>query len=105
MHSCGLVTAGLGLFEGFGESAVDGLEVFDLQFVVDDLFVAHGIDRSVHVGYVVVVEAAQHVEYGVCLTDVGQEFVAESFSFAGTLDQSGNVYDLYCGRNNGPGVA
>ena len=23
LHSCGLVTAGLGLFEGFGESAVD----------------------------------------------------------------------------------
>lgn len=58
----------------------------------------------VHVDDVAVVEAAQHVNDGVALADVAQELVAESFTFAGALHQSGNVYDVAHGRYDTPRV-
>ena len=40
---------------------------------------------------IVVLEAAHDVSDGVALADVGQEFVAQTFAFAGTGDKSGNI--------------
>lgn len=79
---------------GFGYSGLDGFEVFELELVVDNLLVAHGVDAAVHVGDVVIIETAQDVQYGICFSDVGEEFVAETFAAAGAFDQAGDVYDL-----------
>ena len=43
---------------------------------------------------VIVVEAAQHMQDGVCLSDIGEELVSQSFSFASAFHQSGDVYDF-----------
>ena len=53
---------------------------------------------------VVVVEAAQYVDDGVGLTYIAEELVAQTFSFAGSFHQSGNVHDVACGRNDAPGM-
>ena len=76
------------------QSRLYGLQVFELQLGVDYLLVAHGVYRSVHVCDVVVVETAQHVDDGVGLTDVSEEFVSESFALACSLHESGDVYYL-----------
>ena len=66
-----------------------------MEFGVDDFLVAHGVDGAVHVGDVVVVEAAEHVQDGIRLADVGEELVAQSFTLAGSLDESGDVDDFH----------
>ena len=48
-------------------------------------------------GDVVVVKAAQHVQNGVGLADIGQELVAESLTFRGPFHQSGDIHNLDCG--------
>lgn len=105
LHFGGLVGSGFGGFFGFGETCLDGLKVFYLEFVVYDLHVAHGVDGCVDVGDVVVVEASEHVEDCVGLADVGEEFVAESFTFRGTLTRPHDVDDFDGGGHYGAGVA
>ncbi len=100
-----LVTSGLGGLEGFCQSALDGLEVFELELVVDYLHVAHRVYRGVDVRDVVVVETAQHVKDGVRLTDICEELVAKPLPFRGSLYEAGDVYDLDRGRHNRAGFA
>ena len=78
----------------------DRFEVLELQLGVDDAFVAHGVDRAVHMGDVAVVEAAQYVDDGVRVADVGEELVAQSFAFRRAFDQSGDIDDFDGGRNH-----
>ncbi len=48
-------------------------------------------------GDVVIVEAAEHVDYSVRFTDVGQKLVAKPLAFAGSFHQSGYVDNLHGG--------
>jgi hypothetical protein len=66
-----------------------------LQFGVDFLLVAYGIDAPVHMSHITVIEAAEHMDDGICLTDIGEELVAETFAFAGSSDKSGDVDNLH----------
>ncbi len=45
-------------------------------------------------GYVVVVETAEHVDYGIGFADVCEKFVAEAFAFRGSFDKAGDIYYL-----------
>ena len=54
---------------------------------------------------VAVVEAAQHVQDCICLTDIGQELVAQSFPLGGTLHQAGDVDDFNRRRDCPLGLA
>src|SRR5205823_13459594 len=56
--------------------------------------VAYGVDRSHHVHYVGVFEAADHVQDRIDLADVRQELVAEAFPLRGATHQSGDVDEL-----------
>ena len=49
---------------------------------------------------VVVVETAEHMDDGVSLTDVAEEFVSQSLALAGALHESGDVYNLACCRHD-----
>ena len=49
--------------------------------------------------YIAVIEAAQDVQDGVGLADIGQELVAEALALAGALDQAGDVDDVDRGRD------
>ena len=75
------VAAGFALLDLFVVAVLDGFEVFELQLGVDGEFVAHRVDGAVDVGYVVVVEAAQHMDDSVAVAYVGKELVAQSFAF------------------------
>ena len=64
----------------FGQSGLDGFEVFQLQFGVDYFFIAYGIDGSVYVCDVLVVETTQYMYHGIGLADVSQELISQSFA-------------------------
>ena len=55
-------------------------------------------------GDVVIVEAAQYVQDGIRLTNVGQELITQPFALARTLDQPCDVHDLYGGGYDALGV-
>ena len=71
-----------------------------MQFCIDDFLVAYRVNCAVHVRDVLIVEAAQHMYYGIRLTNVSEEFVAQSLALAGTLHQSGDVHNLACGGHD-----
>ena len=98
------VATGLGLLLDAVDAALDGFQVTQLQFQVDDFLVAHGVDGAVHVGHVVVIKASQHVDDGVGLADVAQELVAQALAAAGALDQAGDVDNLDRGGHDARGI-
>ena len=95
----GLLVAGSGSLLGFGQSALNGLQILQLQFGVDDFLVAYGVDGAVHVGDVLVLETAQHVDDSVRLADVSEKLIAQTFALRGSLHQSGNIHDFTCCRH------
>ena len=78
------------------------LKVFELQLRIYYLFVAQRIDRTGHVHHIVVVEAAKHMDNSIRLADIGKELVAQPFTFAGALDQTGYIYYLHGGWYDSP---
>ena len=94
------VASGFSRFLAFLDTRLYGLEILELELGVDDLFVAYGIDRAVHMHDVLVVETTEHMNDCVRLTDIGEELVSESFAFAGTFDQPRNIHDFNGSRNN-----
>ena len=54
---------------------------------------------------IAVVKAAEHVQDGVGLTDVGQELVAQALALGSALHQAGDIHDLHRGRNGALGLA
>ena len=82
------------------DALFDGFEVLDLQLGIDDLLVAHGVNGTVHVGHVIVVEAAEHMDDGISLADVGKELVAQSFTLAGTFYEAGDIHNLHGGGDD-----
>ena len=53
-------------------------------------------------GHVLVLKAADNLGDGIHLTDMGQEFVAQTFALGGSLDQSGNIDEAHGGGNGFP---
>ena len=94
-----LVRPDLGLFGHLGDAAFDGLQVLDLQFCIDNFLVPDRIYAAVDVDDVAVVKTTQYVQDGVGFPDVGQELVAQAFSFTGPFDKTGDVDDVDRGRN------
>jgi hypothetical protein len=90
----GLLIANGGLFLYLLQTLVDGLKIFDLKLNIYYLLVADGIHCAVHMGYVIVVKAAQYMDNGIALAYVAQELVAQTLALAGTLDQSGYIDNL-----------
>ena len=78
-----------------------GFEVFQLKLGVDYFLVLNRIYHGTTLAHdIVVVEAAQHVDDGVGLADVAEEFVAQAFALRRTLNESGDVYYLAsCGHD------
>src|SRR6478736_5044838 len=90
----GLGVAALGGAGHLVEALVDAGEVSEAELDVDDLAVAGGVGAPHHVLDVLVHEAADHVDDGVDLADVGEELVAEPFALGGALHQPGDVDEL-----------
>ena len=75
------------------------------RIVEDQDLVAYRIHAAVYVHHVAVVEAAEHMQDGVALADVGQELVAKAFAPAGSAHQAGNVHDVHRGGDGTLGLA
>ena len=69
-------------------------EVGEDQFGVDDLDVAHRVDRPADVVDVGVLETPHDLHDGVHLADVGQELVAQPLAAARPAHESGDVHEL-----------
>lgn len=98
------VASGLSLFLDFLDAAFYGFEVFQLEFGVDDFLVAYRVYTAVYVCYILIVETTEYVQDSIGFTDVCKEFVTQSFAFAGSFYQTGNIYDFYSSRNNTVGI-
>lgn len=95
-----MLVSSCGLFLELAQTALDGLQVLELQLEVDDLLVPHRIHTAVHMGDIRVVEAAEHVQDSIRLADIGQKLVAETLTLAGPLDEAGDIDYLDRGRDN-----
>ena len=71
-----LVATCLCLFLHLGDAAIHRFQVFNLQLQVNNLLVTHRIHPSIHMHDVIIVEATQHMEDGIRLTDIRQELIA-----------------------------
>src|SRR5438270_7738516 len=82
------------------ESLLHYREVGERQLELDHLAVAHRTHSAHDMGDVRILETAHDVHYGVRLSDVREELVAESFALRGTLDEAGDVDELHDSGND-----
>lgn len=92
------------LFLELAQTALDGLQVLELQLEVDDLLVPHRIHTAVHMGDIGVIETAEYVQDSVSLADIGQKLVAKALTLAGPLDEAGDIDYLDRGRDDPLGM-
>ena len=103
-HLLVFVAGGSG-FLRLGQLSLDGFQVFQLQFGVDDLLVFHGVHRGTSFAHhIIVVEAAQHMDDSIGFADVPEEFITESLALRRTFHQSGNVDNLARGGHDASGM-
>ena len=69
-YLCLWVAAHLGNFLNLVQTVLDCLQILNLQFGVNNLFVTDRVHAAIHMGYVVIIEASKDMNDGVCLTDV-----------------------------------
>ena len=93
------VLAALGELDQLLETLLDRIEVGKKELRLNGRDVAQRIDGAVHVGDVLVLEAAHHLDDGGALADVGQELVAQSLTLARALDEAGDVDEIDEGVN------
>ena len=94
------------LFRHFGqplqlaESFLHDLQVGDNDLGFNDVSVPTRVDAGVYVGYVLSLEAAHDMAYGVDCPDMTEEFVAESLAFMRVFDETGNINEFNRRRSN-----
>ena len=76
------------------------LHIRQHQLGFDGPDIAQRIDRTFNVDDVRVFKAADHMQDGIHLADVGQELVAKAFTLAGTADDARNVHKADDGRQD-----
>ena len=79
---------------------LDLCQIRQTEFQIDHFCIPGRPDGTGHVDDVVILKAADHMNDRIHLTDVGQEFVAQTFSLTGTLHQPCNVNEFHS-RGNG----
>jgi hypothetical protein len=83
------------------DRVLQGLQVGQDQLGVDRLHVGGGVDLSVHVDDVGIVEGPHDLRDRVRLTDIREELVAQPLAFRGTLHDSRDVHEGH-GRRKDP---
>src|SRR5690606_6783600 len=74
-------------------SALKAVEVRQHQLRLDRLGIRDRIDAAFDMGDVVVLEAAQHMNYRVNLANVGEKLIAQPFPFGSAAHQARNVHE------------
>ena len=80
------------------------LNVLQAELLADDVQVTNGVDVTLDVDDLSIVEAAHNLEDGVDSADVGQEGVTKASTGRGTARQTGDVVDGQVGRHPRLGV-
>ena len=75
------------------------LNISEQEFGFNGFDVAQRIDRTVHMGDVVVLKAAHNLKDGGAFADVAEELVAEAFALAGPAHEPGDVDEVHGGIN------
>ena len=91
------VLAALGHLLQLFQAAFHALQVGQQQFGLDGIDVAQGIHAAVHMGDVLILEAAHHFHDGGAFADIAQELVAQTFALAGAAHQTGDVDEVHAG--------
>lgn len=78
---------------------VDELHILDAQLLRDDLEITDGVDVTLDVDDLGVVEATDDLEDGVDGADVRQEGIAETGTGGGTAGQTSDIIDRQVGGN------
>jgi hypothetical protein len=85
----------------FLTASAQRFEVGEDEFGGDDLDIAQGVDVTVDVMNVGVLEAADDLDDGIHFADVAEELVAEAFALRGAANQAGDIDELDGGRDLG----
>ena len=80
------------------------LDVLDTELLADDVEIADGINITLNVDDLSIVEASHNLEDGVDGSDVRQEGVAKPSSGRGTTGQTSDVIHSQVGGNHGLGL-
>ena len=83
-----------------GHPALQHFQIGKNQFQVNRLYIAHRVNRTVHMDDIRILEAAHHMYDRVAFTDIGQELVAQTFAFRRPLDQSRDIHEFNHRRGN-----
>lgn len=75
------------------------LDVLDAELLVDDLQVTDGVDITLDVDDLGIVEATNDLEDGIDGANVGQERISKTSTSRGTTGQTSNVVDGKVGRD------
>ena len=94
------VTARLCLFLYFLDTAFNGLQIFQLEFGVNDFFVTDRIYTTVYMSYIFIVKTTEYVQDSICFTDICQKLVSQPFTFASPFYKSCNVNNFYSSGND-----
>ena len=89
-----VLVAALHVLGDFFAPLFDRFDVGQHQFGVDDFDVAHRINAAGDVHDVGVFKAADDMDDGVHLADVGKKFVAETFAVRRAFDEAGDVHEF-----------
>jgi hypothetical protein len=83
------------------EGLLGELNVLDAELIADDLQITDGVDITLDVNDLSIVEATDNLEDGIDSANVGQERVAKTSTSGGTTGQTGDVVDGKVGRDLG----
>ena len=67
-------------FGHLGITSLQDLQIRKDQFQIDGLNIPHGVHTAVHMYYIGVLEASDHMDDGVHLPDIAQKLVAQPLS-------------------------
>lgn len=86
------------------EGLLGELDILDAKLLADDLQITNGVDVTLDVDDLGIVEATDDLENGVDGANVGQESVTETSTSGGATGQTGNIVDGQVGRDLGLGL-
>ena len=64
----------------FADTILDSLEVLELKLSVDDTLIAYWVYATINVRNILILEAAQHVDNSICITNICQELITEALT-------------------------
>jgi hypothetical protein len=86
------------------ERLLDEFDILNPQLLADDSQVTDGVNVTLDVNDLSIVETSNDLENGVDSTNMGQEGVTKTSTSGGTAGQTGNIIDGQIGRNLGLGL-